>query len=65
MPEIFEEEIRGFLIGSNENLANLDREIVELEQHPEEAELISPILEAMTRHEAFFFRDTAIFDSLR
>ena len=43
MSEMFEEEIREFLIESNENLANLDREIVELEQHPEDAELISSV----------------------
>ncbi|MGC8550417.1 MAG: chemotaxis protein CheW [Acidobacteriaceae bacterium] len=40
---MFEEEIREFLIESNENLANLDREIVELEQHPDDAELISSV----------------------
>lgn len=43
MSEMFEEEIREFLIESNENLANLDREIVELEQHPDDAELISSV----------------------
>jgi two-component system chemotaxis sensor kinase CheA len=43
MSEMFEEEIREFLIESNENLANLDREIVELEQHPNDAELISSV----------------------
>jgi two-component system chemotaxis sensor kinase CheA len=37
----FEEEIREFLIESNENLANLDRELVELEQNPRNHELIS------------------------
>ncbi len=37
----FDDEIREFLIESNENLANLDREIVQLEQNPEDAELIS------------------------
>jgi two-component system, chemotaxis family, sensor kinase CheA len=43
MPEHFEEEIREFLIESNENLANLDREIVELEQRPNDPELISSV----------------------
>ena len=43
MPEHFEEEIREFLIESNENLANLDREIVELEQRPQHAGLISSV----------------------
>jgi two-component system, chemotaxis family, sensor kinase CheA len=43
MSEEFEEEIREFLIESNENLANLDREIVELERNPEDAKLISSV----------------------
>ena len=37
----FDEEIREFLIESNENLANLDREIVELERNPKDKQLIS------------------------
>jgi two-component system chemotaxis sensor kinase CheA len=39
----FDEEIREFLIESNENLAVLDQEIVELEHQPENRELISSI----------------------
>ncbi len=38
-----DEEVREFLIESNENLANLDREIVELEQRPTDIHLISSI----------------------
>ncbi len=37
----FDDEIREFLIESNENLATLDREIVSLEQTPNDLELIS------------------------
>jgi len=37
----FDEEIREFLIESAENLVNLDRELVQLEQNPEDPELIS------------------------
>lgn len=37
----FDEEIREFLIESNENLALLDQEIVLLEQHPSDEKLIS------------------------
>lgn len=37
----FDDEIREFLIESNENLATLDREIVSLEQNPGDLELIS------------------------
>jgi two-component system chemotaxis sensor kinase CheA len=37
----FDEEIREFLIESDENLANLDRELVELEQNPSDPNLIS------------------------
>ncbi len=37
----FDEEIREFLIESNENLASLDREIVQLEQNPGDMQLIS------------------------
>ena len=37
----FDEEIREFLIESNENLANLDREILQLEQNPGDMQLIS------------------------
>jgi two-component system chemotaxis sensor kinase CheA len=37
----FDEEIREFLIESNENLATLDREIVRLEQTPDDFDLIS------------------------
>lgn len=43
MSDMFEEEIREFLIESNENLANMDREIVELEQNPDDAELIASV----------------------
>ncbi len=39
----FDEEIREFLIESNENLAVLDQQIVELEQNPENDKLISSI----------------------
>jgi two-component system chemotaxis sensor kinase CheA len=38
-----EEDLREFLIESSENLANLDREIVALEQSPQDAMLISGI----------------------
>jgi len=38
-----DETIREFLIESNENLANLDRELVELEQRPQDADLIASI----------------------
>lgn len=38
-----DEETREFLIESNENLANLDREIVELEQRPDDINLISSV----------------------
>ncbi len=37
----FDDEIREFLIESDENLANLDREIVHLEQNPKDMQLIS------------------------
>ncbi len=37
------EDLREFLIESNENLANLDREIVELERTPEDQSLISGV----------------------
>jgi two-component system chemotaxis sensor kinase CheA len=37
----FDDEIREFLIESDENLANLDREIVLLEQNPKDMQLIS------------------------
>ena len=37
----FDEEIREFLIESNDNLALLDQEIVLLEQHPDDMNLIS------------------------
>jgi two-component system chemotaxis sensor kinase CheA len=43
----FEEEIKEFLIESNENLASLDREIVELEQNPGNLELISSAFRAI------------------
>lgn len=39
----FEEEIREFLIESNENLAVLDQQLVQLEQNPENDHLISSI----------------------
>ena len=39
----FAEEIRDFLIESNENLANLDQEIVELEQDPKNEKLIASV----------------------
>ena len=39
----FAEEIRDFLIESNENLANLDQEIVELEKNPTDAKLIASV----------------------
>jgi two-component system chemotaxis sensor kinase CheA len=38
-----DEEVREFLIECNENLANLDREVVLLEQHPEDAKLIASV----------------------
>ena len=38
-----DEDLREFLIESNENLANLDREIVELEKTPEDQSLISAV----------------------
>src|ERR1700761_672187 len=38
-----DEETREFLIESNENLANLDREIVELERRPDDINLISSV----------------------
>src|ERR1700753_1236380 len=41
--QILDDETREFLIESNENLANLDREIVELEQHPGDMKLISSV----------------------
>jgi two-component system chemotaxis sensor kinase CheA len=44
---VYEEEIREFLIESNENLAMLDREIVELEQHPEAPQLIASVFRTM------------------
>ena len=44
---VYEEEIREFLIESNENLAMLDREIVELEQHPEGPQLIASVFRTM------------------
>ena len=37
----FDDEIREFLIESNENLANLDRDIVQLEKTPDDMDLIS------------------------
>jgi two-component system chemotaxis sensor kinase CheA len=37
----FDEEIREFLIESNENLALLDREIIQLEQNPKDMRLVS------------------------
>lgn len=39
----FAEEIRDFLIESNENLANLDQEIVELEKDPKNEKLIASV----------------------
>ncbi len=39
----FAEEIRDFLIESNENLANLDQEIVELEKDPKNEQLIASV----------------------
>ncbi len=39
----FAEEIRDFLIESNENLANLDQEIVELEKNPKDEKLIASV----------------------
>jgi two-component system chemotaxis sensor kinase CheA len=38
-----DEEVREFLIECNENLANLDREVVLLEQHPKDAKLIASV----------------------
>jgi two-component system chemotaxis sensor kinase CheA len=38
-----DEEVREFLIESNENLGNLDREIVLLEEHPKDAALIASV----------------------
>ncbi len=38
-----DEEIREFLIECNENLANLDREVVQLEQRPKDAKLIASV----------------------
>jgi len=38
-----QEIIREFLIESNENLAKLDREMVQLEQHPDDSSLIASI----------------------
>jgi two-component system chemotaxis sensor kinase CheA len=38
-----DEDLKEFLIESNENLANLDREIVELERTPEDQSLISAV----------------------
>ncbi len=43
----FEEEIREFLIESSENLANLDREIVQLEDNPGDMRLISSAFRAI------------------
>jgi two-component system chemotaxis sensor kinase CheA len=42
-----QEDIRDFLIESNENLANLDRDLVELEQDPGNARLISSAFRAI------------------
>lgn len=39
----FDEEIREFLIESNENLSALDKEIVELEKNPTDASLIASV----------------------
>ena len=39
----FDEEIRQFLIESNENLNALDRQVVELEKNPSDAELIASV----------------------
>jgi two-component system chemotaxis sensor kinase CheA len=38
-----DEDVREFLIESNENLANLDRQLVELEERPEDASLIAEV----------------------
>src|SRR5579864_4527310 len=38
-----QEIIKEFLIESNENLARLDQEMVELEQHPKDARLLASI----------------------
>ncbi len=38
-----DEAVREFLIESNENLAKLDRELVELEQHPGDTQLVASI----------------------
>jgi two-component system chemotaxis sensor kinase CheA len=38
-----DEDVREFLIESNENLANLDRRFVELEERPEDATLIADV----------------------
>jgi len=38
-----DEDVREFLIESNENLANLDRQLVELEERPEDATLIADV----------------------
>ena len=38
-----DEDVREFLIESNENLANLDRQLVELEERPDDATLIADV----------------------
>ncbi len=43
LPNQFEDDIREFLIESNENLTNLDRDIVQLEKTPDDANLISSV----------------------
>ena len=40
---IQDEDVREFLIESNENLANLDRQLVELEERPEDTNLIADV----------------------
>jgi len=38
-----EDVIREFLVESHENLSRLDQELVELEKHPKDAELLASI----------------------
>jgi two-component system chemotaxis sensor kinase CheA len=40
---VLDEDVREFLIESNENLANLDRQLVELEERPEDATLLADV----------------------
>jgi len=40
---VLDEDVREFLIESNENLANLDRQLVELEERPDDATLLADV----------------------